>query len=245
MFELSRLTAGNPCHPPLIFLHGFLGGKEDWQEIFPFFQKKFYCIAFDLPGHGESPYVEELLTVIKDALPLKPICIGYSLGGRIALQLHKHLKAIIAISAHPGLITQEEKTQRQLIDQAWCDKLLNLPLADFLAEWYAQPIFQTLTNNSPLFQTILQRRLKQNPQHLVLVLRQMSLATQPLITDFSCPTLLLSGEEDWKYRTLYSRLPKTVTTRSVKSCSHAAHLENAQACAEHITQWMENYDANT
>src|ERR1700722_18840665 len=40
----SSSCFGIPC----VFLHGFLGGKEDWTEIGDILSEKFFCIAFDL-----------------------------------------------------------------------------------------------------------------------------------------------------------------------------------------------------
>lgn len=249
MLELSRLIRGDPSQPALIFLHGFLGVKEDWEELISFFEDRFYCIAFDLPGHGESPYSEEILTTIKQAIQriihFKPICIGYSMGGRIALQLQDCVCAIAALSAHPGLTTQLEKEQRRLIDEKWSQKLLELSLDAFLAEWYAQPIFQTLKRNPALLQNIMRRRMKQSPSDLALVLHQLSLSKQPYISEFSCPTLFLHGEEDLKYRELYSRLPNSAAVSCVKSCGHAVHIENAADCAQLINHWIEVMHANT
>ena len=248
MFELSRLTVGNPRHTPLIFLHGFLGEKEDWERMLSHFQDRFYCIAFDLPGHGESPYFEDILSSIKTNIQRtalsKPICIGYSMGGRIAMQLQEDFRSLVVISAHPGLSTQEEKQQRQKIDQRWCEKLLNLPFEAFFTEWYSQPIFQTLPRNPSLLQAIVKRRMKQNPQHLAKVMQQMSLAHQPQITNFLCPALFLHGEEDLKYRQLYCKLPKTVAVQCIKNCGHAIHLENPLGCAEQIINWIEVTHAN-
>ena len=68
MLKLSKLTCGNPRQPPLIFFHGFLVSKEDWEGMLPFFQDRFFCIAYDLPGHGQSPYSEEILKTIKKAV---------------------------------------------------------------------------------------------------------------------------------------------------------------------------------
>ena len=243
MFEFSKLTCGDPCNPPLIFLHGFLGAKEDWEAMLPYFGKRFFCIAFDLPGHGSTPYSEEILSAIKKEITIftpKPILIGYSMGGRIALQLQQFASAIIALSAHPGLGSQKEKEQRKEIDEIWCEKLLTLPFDIFLSEWYAQSIFCTLLHRTPLLKLILKRRMKQNPQDLARVMRQLSLANQPYITQFLCSTLFVHGEKDLKYRKLYRKLPKNVATRSVKHSGHAIHLEKPQACAEEILKWLKS-----
>jgi 2-succinyl-6-hydroxy-2,4-cyclohexadiene-1-carboxylate synthase len=247
MLELSTITYGNPRHPPLIFLHGFLGCKEDWEGMLPFFQERFYCIAIDLPGHGQSPPSQEMLATIKEAIwPLasKPFVIGYSMGGRIALQLQDQFSALAILSAHPGLATQKEKDDRRKIDEEWCEKLLKLPFDAFLGQWYAQPIFQSLSHKPDLLQAILKKRMQQDPHNLAHILRQMSLSNQPQISDFPSPTLFLYGEEDLKYRQLYYKLPN-IAVRCVKGSGHTVHLENAAACAEQIINWIEVTNANT
>ncbi len=236
MFEFSKCTRGSPHHPPLVFLHGFLGCKEDWEEMLPFFEKQFFCIAVDLPGHGATPYCEDILGALKSELVFKPILVGYSMGGRLAMQLQECAEAIVVLSGHPGLETEEEKAARRKIDEQWSKKLETMPIDGFITEWYQQPIFQTLGS-------IPKRRLNQNPQHLANVMQQLSLANQPHFNQFSRPALFLYGEEDLKYRQLYYTLPKTVSVRSIKNCGHAIPIENAKEAAEIILHWLN--DANS
>jgi len=243
MFEFSKLICGDPCSPPLIFLHGFLGAKEDWEAMLSYFEKHFFCLAFDLPGHGSTPYTEEILSALKKEISnfvTKPILIGYSMGGRIALQLQEFSAAIIALSAHSGLSSKKAKEQRRKNDEIWYEKLLTLPFDAFLLEWYAQPIFCTLIHRPSLLELILKRRMKQNPQNLARVMRQMSLADQPHITQFLCSTLFMHGKKDLKYHKLYRKLPKNVAIRSIKHSGHAIHLEKPQACAEEILKWLKS-----
>jgi 2-succinyl-6-hydroxy-2,4-cyclohexadiene-1-carboxylate synthase len=243
MFEFCKFTCGDPCQPPLIFLHGFLGAKEDWENMFPFFEKRFFCTAYDLPGHGSTPHSEDILSALKNEIQTmfrtKPILIGYSLGGRIALQLQEYASALVALSAHPGLADKKEKEERRKVDRRWSEKLISLPFDVFFAEWYEQPIFHSLRRNLPLLQLLLKRRMKQNPQDLARVLQQLSLANQPNMTQFLIPALFIHGEEDLKYRELYCRLPEKVAVRSIKHSGHAVHLENARACAEEILNWLD------
>src|ERR1043165_5206156 len=129
MSEYSAITRGSSRLPPLIFFHGFLGAKEDWMEMLPFFEERYHCIALDLPGHGETPYCEEMLATLETTLKMyrKPILIGYSMGGRLALQLQQYASAVVALSAHPGLSTQAEREARQKVDEVWSEKLLRFP----------------------------------------------------------------------------------------------------------------------
>lgn len=238
-------SCGDPRFPPLIFLHGFLGCKEDWDEMVPFFSTRFHCIAIDLPGHGATPYSEDILGILRKAIPAmtgtKPVLMGYSMGGRIAMQLADLAAALVVLSAHPGLSTPEEREARLKGDRVWADRLLHLPFEVFLAEWYAQPVFQFC----PMKHTLIERRKKQNPKDLARVLLQLSLAHQTPMDCFPCPAFFLYGEKDLKYQEILSRLSGTVKVRSIEGCSHVLHIENAPRCAQNILNWMESLYANT
>lgn len=237
------IACGNPSLPPLIFFHGFLGSKEDWMEMFPFFEEQFYCIAYDLPGHGSTPYSETILLDLKEELESfsKPILIGYSLGGRIALQLQKYAESVIVLSSNLGLATQAEREERLKVDEKWSDKLLHLPFERFLNEWYAQSVFHDLRNKPVFLKSITERRMHQDLLALSQVMLQMSLAKMPVIEKFSCPALFLYGEEDLKYRDLYAKLPKTVAVSGIPNSGHMLHLESPQECAAIILKWLDLY----
>ena len=58
----SDVTAGNGTPsslvqargPVFVFLHGFLGDKEDWLPIMRALALTHHCVALDLPGHGRT-----------------------------------------------------------------------------------------------------------------------------------------------------------------------------------------------
>lgn len=234
---LAQLKHGNPSLPPLIFLHGFLGCKEDWNAMIPYFERDYYCIALDLPGHGSSLYSEDIVGAIKNALPEKPILIGYSMGGRIAMQLQEHAEKVVNISGHPGLKTNQEKQARLVHDTKWSQKLRELPFEQFLEEWYQQSVF------ADFGPSLLKLRKNQNPYHLAQVMLQMSLGNQSAIQQFLPDTLFIFGEKDWKYRTLFSNFVSCVDVRMVKNSGHAVHIENPAECGLAILNWL-NAHAN-
>lgn len=238
MPQFSALYRGDPRLPPLIFLHGFLGCKEDWEGMIPCFEEHYHCIALDLPGHGETPYCDEIIlairTEIQQMTSQRPMVIGYSLGGRIALQLENVAEARIILSGHPGLTSQREKQQRLEIDRTWSKKLTTLPFAEFLQQWDAQPLFQQR-------QPVNRRCTQQHAEDLAKVILQMSLANQPLCNLHECPALFLYGEYDLKYRDLYSNLSETIAVRCIDNSSHAVHLDNPLACATTILNWINSH----
>lgn len=200
-----------------------------------FFADRYYCVALDLPGHGATAYCDRILAVLRGEIVKMglPILIGYSMGGRIALQLRGCARALVNLSGHPGLGTQEEREERLRADCMWSEKLLTLAPQEFFTQWYAQPLFHPCT-----LQSVGSRRAVQNLPDAARVMLQMSLAHQERVVDFPCPALFLYGESDSKYRDLFSRVKHAVTVVEVEHAGHAMHIDNAAGCAQVILKWM-------
>jgi 2-succinyl-6-hydroxy-2,4-cyclohexadiene-1-carboxylate synthase len=225
---LAHTVTGSLNLPPLIFLHGFLGVKEDWKEVISHLKDHFCCYALDLPGHGASPYEEHFLesifmTIQSLKLPPAPI-VGYSMGGRLALFLKeyftKQFKELILLGAHPGLSNEEEKRLRWRRDLNWSVILETQPFDTFLSDWYSQPLFKS--------------RSLQNPHNMASILRNFSLSLQPPLTKFHPKTLFLYGDEDVTFSNLYqNHLPKNVSVKKITG-GHILLLENPEAVAQTI-----------
>jgi 2-succinyl-6-hydroxy-2,4-cyclohexadiene-1-carboxylate synthase len=224
---------------PLVFLHGFLGCKEDWLPVIAPLEEHFSCYALDLPGHGASPFRPDVFQAILDtldALNLSKAClVGYSLGGRLALSLKEQFpdrfSQLIVLSGHTGLRTATEKQIRWQQDLDWIQKFETLPLNTCLDLWYQQPLFSTL-NIDPILR---ERRLHQNKEALIFYLHTFSLAHQPVRTDQDA--LFLCGRYDERYVSHYQMLcaEKAISTvRIIEGAGHAIHLEKPLACAQAI-----------
>jgi 2-succinyl-6-hydroxy-2,4-cyclohexadiene-1-carboxylate synthase len=210
---LARKILKSGSGLPIVFLHGFLGRAEDWEPVVSFLPS-WSCIGFDLPGHGDSPFVEEFSIDIP-----RFHLVGYSLGGRIAMAFAaKHPEQIASLSilsAHPGLQSEEEKQRRLIADAEWAKLLLELPIDEFLNRWYDQSIFKS-------FRPDLTMRNKQNIPALASAIVHYSLGLQPRY-EVAEPIV---GERDEKFRALYKN------PILVPNAGHIVHLENPRKVAE-------------
>jgi non-heme chloroperoxidase len=93
--QLAVQESGNPDGPAIVFIHGLLGSRIDWdrQTTSPGLQR-YRMISYDLRGHGLSDkpddveayrdgrrYADDLATVLKAVNVKRPVLVGWSLGG--------------------------------------------------------------------------------------------------------------------------------------------------------------------
>jgi 2-succinyl-6-hydroxy-2,4-cyclohexadiene-1-carboxylate synthase len=232
MGETTLMTAinrfGNPELPAMVFLHGFMGAKDDWQALLPSLSQHYHCICLDLPGHGSnhiplptpglSAAAEDIIEKVTRLGYTQFHLVGYSLGGRIALHIAKlypqSLLSLTLESAHPGLKTDAEKQQRQANDNQWADKLIHMPLPQFLAQWYQQAVFADLTAQQR--QHLIEKRQWNNPQQLHQCYLATSLSLQQdcrhVLSQLPCPSFFIAGEHDHKFQALASAWLQQLTS---------------------------------
>lgn len=210
---------------PLVFLHGFLGTSEDWISV-KVFLNSYDCRFVDLPGHGTCPFTTDFTSLIPDVPKMH--LIGYSMGGRLAMQyaqkFPEKIETLTVLSSHPGLKSAQEKENRLKLDLVWANKMIQ-NFDDFLEEWYDQPIFSGYKPNLTL-------RRKQNPRELAQTLIHYSLGKQEAIRPENA--LFVVGERDQKYRELYRQ------AIVIPNAGHMVHLENPESVAAAIKKRIES-----
>lgn len=98
--RIAYQTAGSPDLPPLLLIHGYTSARQVWRYLLPELEGRYYCVAIDLLGHGESdkPDVKALYSIpqqaqfcleLLDTLGIAGefAVIGHSMGGQTALYL--------------------------------------------------------------------------------------------------------------------------------------------------------------
>lgn len=200
---------------PIVFFHGFLGRSEDWNAVCSFFPPS-QCVGFDLPGHGDSPFMEHF----KIDVPYFHL-VGYSMGGRIALsyaeKYPEQIASLTLMSTHPGLKTEEEKRKRLESDYEWVRLLSELPIDEFLLRWYDQSIFKP-------YKPDLEMRKQQNIPNLKAAFMHYSLGKQ---RRYEIDRVLV-GERDEKFKALFKH------PVLIPHAGHMVHLENPEGVASVI-----------
>jgi 2-succinyl-6-hydroxy-2,4-cyclohexadiene-1-carboxylate synthase len=108
--------------------HGFLGSPSDFEFLKP---------------HG-NVWLHDLYQKEEMRIHPEDTLIGYSLGGRIALELaHQNnyqFKRLVLINAHPGL--PKPSPERSHWEESVLEKLSTLPSEKFLEYWNGLPLFK-------------------------------------------------------------------------------------------------------
>lgn len=95
--HLAVQETGNPAGQPIVFIHGLLGSRLNWQRQIDSPQLQDYrLITYDLRGHGLSDkpadssaysdgrrYADDLAAVLAATGANRPVLVGWSLGGLV------------------------------------------------------------------------------------------------------------------------------------------------------------------
>jgi 2-succinyl-6-hydroxy-2,4-cyclohexadiene-1-carboxylate synthase len=250
---------GNPTGQPLVFLHGWLGSSDDWLPVTQEFCDNYSVLLIDLPGHGgnrdpaddyDLPQVAgAVVETIREQTNAKPTLIGYSLGGRVALQCTLDypdaFRALVLEGANPGLRSEAEREQRRKLDDQRAGRLIDIGLEAFLREWYRGDLFASLAADPQRLEKLIEARARGNPLALAASLRNLSVGRQQPVWDrldeIALPVLLVAGELDRKFvaisRELETGLP-CAELAIVGSAGHNTHLEQPQAFAETLLRFL-------
>lgn len=267
--------AGARCHglprpdtPDLVFLHGFMGGPTDWDAVAAPLEERFASIALALPGHVEGGAVDaadfeaaaaQVLARLEACLAgrpgppeKRPVLVGYSLGGRVALYLAlRHpgrFSAVVIESASPGISDAHARAARGDHDVALAGQLgacvTKEALRAFLDDWYARPPFDSL---SPTQREVLaKRRLDNDPGRLAQALRAFSIGAQPDLWEdlpgLQLPTLVICGENDHKYRQIAEDMAAKspwIAVQVMADCGHNVHFEQPAAYTTVLRGFLE------
>jgi len=232
----------------VVFAHGFTQTAKTWADIEAALPTDIQTVAVDLPGHGSAGDIVSDLWGAADHLVDSggpATYVGYSMGGRVALHAalaHPDMvQRLVLIGATAGIDDNDERAERRSADERLADHVETIGVAQFIDEWLRNPLFAGLTPATA------QRgdRLRNTEAGLASSLRTCGTGTQqPLwerLDEITCPTLLLVGERDAKFRVLANRLAEGIRdarTEVVATSGHCTHLEAPAATAAAIAAFV-------
>ena len=123
---LSVFLEGNSKNKSIIFIHGFPYDHTMWKAQIDELSKKYFCVAYDIRGLGESPigdgqytmesFVDDLELILTELKLDKPVLCGLSMGGYIGLRALERMKekflAVILCDTRSEADNNEGKLKR-------------------------------------------------------------------------------------------------------------------------------------
>ncbi|PIC56060.1 2-succinyl-6-hydroxy-2,4-cyclohexadiene-1-carboxylate synthase [Sporosarcina sp. P12(2017)] len=253
---------GNEQLPAVVMLHGFTGSTATWQKTIEVLMTDYYVLAVDLIGHGktEAPetmnrykmeeQIKDLYEVLQKLEIKKPILIGYSMGGRVALgytaTYPEEVTSLVLESSSPGLRTSEQQLARRTADAKLADRIERQGMIEFVDFWQEIPLFHSQKKLSESQQQAVRaERLNQRPTGLANSLRGIGTGSQPsywqALEQLSLPVLLLTGSEDEKFENIAQEMMKSLPNarhETIKDAGHAIHVEKPQQFATMIKSYL-------
>jgi 2-succinyl-6-hydroxy-2,4-cyclohexadiene-1-carboxylate synthase len=208
----------------LVLLHGFAGTRHTWEEVGAHMgrhdagRQGYRPLALDLPGHGDAADVESPITFegsVEHVLahcPERFALAGYSLGGRIALQVAlaapERVSRLVLVSTTAGISDTAERKRRREADRRLADELERIPYDAFIERWRDQPLF---AQDPPAVRALAVADHRRNrPGALAAALRGLGTGEMEPVWDrlgtLQMPVLVIAGERDEKFRALGERL---------------------------------------
>lgn len=186
-------------------LSGFLGLPSDW-DFLPWPHS---------PDHGD-------------------VLLGYSMGGRLALQLLERERFRSAIIVSAGLNAPDDERRRR--DDEWARRFESDDWAALMRDWNAQPVFGG---------HVVERREEDYDRgELAWQLRELSPAVlpPPRLEEIETPVLWIAGERDTKYVDVARRAVARLPHAELWLCPDAGHRvpwEQPEAFVAQLRAWFE------
>ncbi len=185
----------------LTCVHGFLGLPSDWNFLL------------------ETGFDVEAIDLVRASIPNSgDILLGYSMGGRLALQAliagAKYRKAIFVSTR-----VNDAEPDRGVRDEAWARRFETEEWTSLTQDWNGQPIFGG--HRVERLEEDFDRSL------LARTLRKWSPAALPPVAsrlrEIDIPTLWIAGERDSKYTAEARRAAESIPNASVEIISGSGH----------------------
>lgn len=253
--RLSHRSFGDPSLPAVVFLHGFMGDSGDWKDVAEGLSDYLHIVAVDLPGHGRSLSLPkeyysivggatQVVTLMNDLSIELFALVGYSMGGRLALQLAvtcpSRVARLVLESTTAGLKDEEARHERIASDEQKAKELEQSSLEQFVDSWYRQPLFASLADRPDLLSDLKARRSQNEPGELAKSLRLSGTGTMtPLwdaLTSIECPTLCLAGELDPKYAALARQMAVAMPNCRAEIMPDAGHIVHSEQPEAYIAR---------
>lgn len=247
--------------PWVVWVHGFLGSSLDFLPFARRLAPRYRSLLVDLPAHGDSAGVEpesvaasaRLVAEAMDANGIdRAVLAGYSLGGRVALDLAARragrTAGLILESASPGIVGEEARARRVRMDERRAQWLVEENREEFLSNWYRQSVFRSLAARPSDLEILIATRRIADPKAMGYALVRFSPGRQEpkwsVFTRLDCPILCVAGRLDGRYLATSRRITcvsRRATLAPIRDSGHVVHFEAPEAYFEAVNRFLKQH----
>lgn len=243
---------------PVVLLHGYPFNRTLWNEQVSALSNSYRVITPDLRGHGESdasPGAATMNRMAQDVAMLldhleisRAVIGGLSMGGYVALAFYKQfrsrVRALVLADTRAQADTEEGKvTRHQQAEKAFAEGMAGI--ADSMLPKLLTP--DTVSKRPELVKRVRDMMLKTKPEGAAGALLGMAERDDQtsLLSQISCPALILVGREDQITPVKDSEKMHREIAGSrlvvIENAAHVSNLERTEQFNEELTRFLKQF----
>ena len=244
--------------PPLVLVHGYLGGANQWNGQLPLLSQHFEVVALDLAGYGKANHLvaptdmaahaRNVLATL-DHLGIERFhLLGHSMGGMVVQEIvrqapHRVNKLVLYATGPLGIIPGRFETMarsRERLRDDGVQRTARRICATWLLDREASPAFEALAAVAT----------QASEQAASAGLSAMeSWDRRAYLGRIEQPTLVIWGEKDRTYgwsqiEMLWRGIPQA-SLAVLPRCAHALHLERSALFCTILVEFLLQVENST
>jgi 2-succinyl-6-hydroxy-2,4-cyclohexadiene-1-carboxylate synthase len=240
----------------VLFIPGFMQRGDAWRPVAELLPERYPSELLDHAEHSFEGRMREIAEHARAAPSpahgapggARPVLVGYSLGGRLALRAAlrspESFAAVVVVGSTAGIEEGPLRVQRVEADEKLASWIEAMPIEDIVALWERQPLFAD--QSEALVEAQRSGRLSHDPRDLALILRTAGQgALDPVwheLRALELPLLAIAGARDEGYSAAAKRIASSAPNARaaiVEDAGHAAHLQRPEEVARLIEDFLD------
>jgi len=224
-------------------LHGFAGTARHWDGVVALIDRERYSpLALEL-ADAQPLGLAGAIELIAASAPERFVLCGYSMGGRVALNvalaLPERVSRLVLVSASAGIDDPVARRDRLAADERLAGEIEAGTVEDFVTRWRGTPLFAA--DPDWVHELIAQDTRRLTREQIASTLRAFSPGLLPAVTDrlgeLAMPAVVLAGSRDSGYCALGKRLARALPGGDYVGVTGAGHRVTLEAPAAVVSSF--------
>jgi len=229
----------------VLFIPGFMQRGDAWRPVAELLPERYPSALLD---HRENTLEGRLREIAEASRSSRPVLVGYSLGGRLALRATirdpGRYAGLVTIGATAGIDDAQLRAARFEADERLAAWMEAAPIEDVVGIWERQPLFAD--QSDALVEHQRPGRLSHDPASLALLLRTAGQGALDSVWHellrLDLPVLAIAGARDEGYARAARRIAETAPRGGfaiVEEAGHAPQLQQPDEVARLLLGFLD------